>query len=393
MQKRTSVFLVACLVLIGLVFTLPRFATKHDTINNQPFPKQLANRLELRAGETVRSVELYPDRITPRHAVATNSDGTLSEYWFRPDGTLKTARTEFVDPTSGKRSLRRYAEIAADGRTYILDLEYYADGTRAKELHLVDPSTQHKQYFFANGAVFRDQLISRDARGWKMTQEDVFRADKTLASRLRPLEHDGWLRDDLAANGTLMRHQQLDPYQTKFVDSTFFPGGVTVSRLVEQDSYGTKITLYRPDGTLAEQREWAADVDKSSMTVKTFDRSGKPLFTQYWGIRGDKYFLASLKEFRPDGSDDRMLYFAEDGKTVSMEIVYDPVSKGAFVRNKYRADGTLETSEEIPSGKSDGVVTHFGASANKRALLSSDRLAFRPYKAPPQLIEYSPPED
>src|SRR5688572_24102931 len=81
---------VAAASLCAIALAGGYYATRGDTINNDVFPDSVTVRAELHKGEDLRNVEFYDDGVTPRHALAYNSDGTTSYYNYRSDGTLAT---------------------------------------------------------------------------------------------------------------------------------------------------------------------------------------------------------------------------------------------------------------------------------------------------------------
>jgi len=384
--------LVSAAALAGAAIFMPRAEAPLD---QGTFPSQLSVRAEVHEGEVVRTVELYPNG-TPRFGEAENADKSVTKFWYREDGTLAKAVTESAPDEQGKRTQLRYAEVGADGKTYVYDVEYNAAGDKLKETRLVDANTTERTYFFPVGDTRRTQVIALDTRGWKLVTEDVFREDRTLVHTLRSGEAGSWEENDFADDGkTVVGLRRLRKHSVDYVDWQFDATGVTKLREVMQTNSRTTVTIRRPDdGSISEVREWTGEVEKSSMLVYIYDRAGNRMYDQWWDMKEGKYVLWMVREYRPDGTQSRQLLHDKNGGFIVAELVYSGDGMGGnnstFLRRKYRADGTLETEEDVVASKV-AALREFTPADNRRIEVAPEHLAFSAYTAPPQVVPYSPP--
>ncbi len=390
-NRLLSVLGIAALSIAAAAVSI--YATSSNTaLENGAFPATTPVRAELHLSETIRSVEFYPDGITPRQGVAENNDGSKTTFSYRADGTLEKVVTMGVADANGIRATLRYAEIAADGQTYAYDVEWTSDGSKRKETRLVNDATTERSYFYADGNVRKSQVIALDSKGWKLVTEDVYREDRTLAHTLRSGKYDAFESTDYAADGVrAVFVKKFTPGQ--YVELTFADDGVTRLREVMQRSDGTTITVRRLDGTTAEKRQWTSAVNQGSMVVEVMNDAGKLTYDNWWTWKDNKYTLWSYREYRADGTNSRQIIFASDGKTVETELVYDGDGRFGtdnFLRRKYRPDGTLATEEVVVKYKTVSTV-EFTVADDKRIALDASRLVDSEYTAPPTVVPYTPP--
>lgn len=356
------------------------------------FPSLPTTRAELHDGETIRSVELYPDGVTPRRGTAVSVDDSETRFEYRPDGTLARVTTMSAPDEKGERRLMRFAEIAEDGKTYAYDVEYFPSGTTAKETRLVDPANTHRSYFFEDGSVRRTQVIALDSKGWKLVTEDIFREDQTLAHTLRSAEHGAYEKTWYAEDG--VRVTTVNKFVPgRYIEYTLSADGETKLREVYQDYNGTRITTRRENGVVEKTRSWTSEVGKGSMIVEVMDESGTLIYDNWWILRDGNYTLWMHREYRPDGTNSRQLIFRDDSTTVETELVYTGDGRkiaDSFIRRKYRPDGTLATEEDVEKYKTV-AERQFTPEDNRRALVDPERLLDGEYTAPPTVVPYVPP--
>lgn len=365
------------------------YATTDDTVTVvNVYPEKLPVQAQLHDGEDLRNVEYYPDNVTPRRAVAYNKDGSESEYNYRPDGTLERAQTVLVDET-GTRTLIRKAEFLADGVTYKHDIEYFADGTRVrKELVLADANTQHRKYYHDNGAVYEDQVIVLDRKGWKLSTESEYRADSSLVSTYQAFEYDSWERKFFDEKGALTMKQGVGRWGSEYTELTYLNGTVAVREVI-QNSSGTKLITRRPDGTIAEERQWYGPLTKAMMVVTIFDQNGKKDFYQSYYSRDDGgYDLSTLTIYAPNGNNARTVYYEKDGKI--NETIYNPEDSKKWMRRLYRANHTLSEEIDMETGKGKVATRTFSEEDNIRFEIPERFVEFFPFTLPDQVIEYHP---
>jgi antitoxin component YwqK of YwqJK toxin-antitoxin module len=390
-KKSTRIIVLAAAVSIGaLAFAGGFYATRTDTIEiTDVYPEKLPVQAELHEGETLRNVEFYPDNITPRHAVAFNADGTLTDYWYRENGTLSKAET-VKENENGTRTLLRSAVFLDDGKTYKHDIEYFDDGISVrKELVLTDLQTQHRKYFHANGVVREDQVILLDRRGWKLSTESEFREDSSLVSTYKSGENDAWERKSFDEKGVLTMSKAVSKWGSEYTEITYANGGVPVREVV-QNSSQTKLIIRRADGTVSEERWWYGPLVKAMMTVTYFDTQGRKTFYQSYGSLGDgKYELSTITIFAKNGDDQRTVYFESDGEL--NETVYKDGDKSRWTRRLYRKDRSLSEEIDMEMGKGEVGRRQFPEDTTLRFEIPDKYVAFEKFITPDQVLEYHPP--
>jgi len=357
------------------------------------FPERLEVRLEVGQGAEIRTVELYPDRITAKHSIANHGDGSITNYWYRPDGTIEKAVTESKADEKGTRTMLRYAEVAADGRSYVLDIEYKPDGTKAKETRLAADGSMVRNYFHTNGNTRRAQTILREKQGWKLSQEDLFREDASLAESLRNLDNKAWERKFFSESGVLVGLKAMGAWESRYTEVAYFGDGKTKSREVVQNSSGTTLTTYRANGSREFERSWSGPVAGSSMRLMAYDDMDRQTYQQWWNYTGGEYKVWLVKIFREDKTLAKTLYL-DNSKGESMEIVHtgDGEYGGNYMRRNFRQDGTLSWEEDVQNNK-DVAKREFTVEQNIRMQNPAEWSAFHKVDAmPEQVIQYAPPQ-
>lgn len=381
--------LIATAVALGGVW----FATGGSApLDADVFPERLGIRVELGKEKEIRTVELYPDLITPKHSVATHGDGSITNYWFRADSTLEKAITEGPAADDGTRARLRYAEIADDGVTFVLDIEYRPDGTTTKETRLAEENKLVRTYFHANGIERRAQIILRDKQGWKLSQEDLYREDHTLAESLRSFDNKAWEKKFYSEQGVLVGMKKAGPYGTSYTEVAYQEDGVTKKLELDQNSSRTILTSYRPNGSRIEERTYNGPVAAAPSTqVVYFDDKDQMLFQQWWSMSDGKQYLWLIKEFRADKSLARTIYFERNSQEAT-EIAYkgDGEYRSDYTRRRFDKEGRL-TKEEDEVGNKVVATREFTPEENIRLDLPEGYTTLTEVATPPQVIEYSPP--
>lgn len=384
---------IAAAAAIALVF----FATISGApLDEDAFLPRLQNlRVELRPGETVRTVELYEDGITPRHAVAENTDGKLSTFAYHPDGRPDTLVIQGAADEQGNRKVLRSVTFADDGRTSAHDVEYNLAGVIVKEAKLVEPKLIKRSYFFEDGQLRKAQSIRLEHGGWILRDETVLRADRTLARTLISSEYGAFVDTAFADDGKrIVTLKKLTATYGLYTEVTFAENGTKV-REVTQDQ--TSTTMLRRDlaGRVFEKSSWTGEIGRTSMMVEVFGDDGKVLYSQWWNAKNGKPVLWLYREHFPDNSVRRQIIFADDGKTVDAELLYKLDGKSAdvysYTRRKFRSDGTLATEEDVVKNVTKST-TEFSVEDNVRIDVEVARLQLQDgFMAPPQVVPYTPP--
>lgn len=391
MRKRNLLALLAVPTL-GALALAGYLATRGDTIETDVFPEVLPIQVRLHPGEILRQVETYEDKITPKHAVADDQQGTTSEYWFRPDGTLERALTRSAPDLTGKTVEVRRADILPDG-TYKYDVEFYLTGIKSKELVLLDPKTQHRKYFFEDGDVHKDQYIMLDNKGWRLNVESIYREDSSLARTYKALENEGFEQKDFSDAGVLIKAETLSTWKSDYTLVEFQADGKTPIREIKQDHTHTKLTTYRKDGSKAEVRNWSGDLaNRAMMDVTIYDTAGKPVLYQSWFPKdGGGYYIWLVHDFWDNGNDRRMIYFNANGAVQSETEHWDD-QESKWTLRYYREDGTLREEREMATGGNKGPERQYSEADNRRvAPFPKDWLAQRDFTVPEIVVPYVPP--
>jgi hypothetical protein len=375
------------------------YATTPDTaLDAGAFPTvpQSNLRIELRSGEQVRNVQLYPDGVTARRAVAEKEDGSISTFVFHPDGKPDTLVVESAADEKGDRRTLRQVKYAPDGRTLAHDVEFNQHGVLIKEALLTDPKLIKRSYFFDSGELRKAQSIVLEYQGWILRDETVMRIDRTLARTLISGNNGAFVDTAFAEDGTrVVSEKKLTASYGVYTEVLFADDGVTRLREVRQDTSETTLAHNDSSGKLIELRKWSGEVGKGSLFVDYYDQRGKLVYNQWWNTTKDgKYVLWLYREYRDDATQSRQVIFANDGRTVEAELLYDgdgrTMNNYTFLRRKYRADGTLETEEDVVQNKTLATRT-FPESNDRRIDLDPKRLELGDFSAPPQVVPYSPP--
>lgn len=365
-------------------------ATVPTPLETNDFPKGTGVRLELSSNAEIRTVELYADQLTAKHSVATHGDGSQTNYWYRPDGTIEKAITESPADEHGKRTQRRYAEIAPDGFTFVYDVEYLADGRKTKETRLVDGRLQ-RSYFHDNGTARRVQVIAREKQGWMLTQEDIFRADATLSESLRNFDNSAWERKFFNEQGVLVASKEMAAYKSRYTEIAYHADGLTRARETVQNGEGTTVTLYRDNGTRDYQITWNGEVGTSSLMTVGYDADDRKAYQQWWSQGDGMYHLWLVKVYRADKTLARTIYF-ERGNLMATDIVWegDGDYGGNYTRRRFGPDGLLFVEEDEVKNKV--VATREFSPAQKITLdIPVEYKELRMVDpVPPQVIPYTP---
>lgn len=365
--------------------------TSSAPLETTNFPTGTDTRLEVAKDAVVRTVELYDDRVTAKHSVATHGDGSITNYWYRPDGTIEKAITDGAPNADGIRVRKRVAEVAADGFTYLHDVEYFDDGSKSKETKFENGKLL-RSYFHPNGIARRVQVIIAEKKGWRLTEEDLFRPDSSLAESVRRGDNDAWERKLFNEQNVLLSSKAMSGYGVRYTEVEFYPDGITKKRMVEQNAQGTKLTTYRDNGSRDQERVWSGAVGTSNMVVHAYDSKDRLAFQQWWSISESGYYMWQLKTFRDNGSILSNVYYERNSKGVT-EVIFkgDSGFNSDYTRRKFRnEDGTLYVEEDEVNNKV--VATReFSSARNIKLELPAEQTQLKDVTPlPRQVIAYSP---
>ncbi len=391
---------LAAVSLSAVALTGVLYTTGSETFNADVFPDHLSVRAELHKGEDLRNVEFWSDGVTPRRSTAFNTDGTTSHYDYRPDGTLQTAETiRTLD--NGTKIVVRHADIMPDGATYKYDVQFFDDGVRkAKENRLVDAKTQHRLYYHENGVIRAEQTLLFDGqslvyngsnyvrRGWYMDNESVYRADTSLASTYKSLANEGSERRNFSDKGVLVSWMKTGEYKSTYEEAIYQDDGKTLVRKMSQTHQNTSVSTYRPNGSIAETRQWFGPVDTAMMTVDTFDANGVRILTQSYMSASDKYRLYSINTYTADGKDDRRHISYDIGGSATETVYFGDGS--TWVNRYFNAEGFLYKETDMKAGSGGGATREYTNADNIRMDIPKEWLVMTKWEAPKQVIPYIP---
>lgn len=358
------------------------------------FPEKMEFRVELHDDEAVRTVQYYPDGLTPMHAIADHKDGKLSEYWYYETGKVREAKTlSAPDEETAKRHLLREAHIAADGVTYQSDVEYFDDGSMWKETRLVgEDRTERRVYYPQSGALQSDQKLSKMRVGWVKTEEKIFSEEGLLTSLFTLLEDGSRVTKAFDETGKVTSIVTWDQYGSRYKEDWLYPDGETVRRQVEQAGDGTEVKENREDGTLKRKLKWAGEIDKSGvLIVWLYNEQEQELFEQYFMFREGRYHIWSISVHRSDGKDLRNIYFDHGSTIPTSDVLYDegdPKARDRVLR-QFDENGFLKETKTW-RGAINGLVESFTPKDNIRVTVPDEYLVFPTYENPPQKVPYNP---
>jgi hypothetical protein len=368
----------------------------------EAFQKPHGSRIELPKGsQSIRVVELYPDRRTRKHGVEDHPDGSTSHYWYRPDATLERAVTYASASAEGERTVLRLARMEPDGVTFTEELGYYLDGTLERHVILQEDGTTSRRYYHSNSQIARDQVLRRDGKEWRLAFEAAFRLDGTR-------ERSFLITAGVSTVDTLFNEKERvvvvkthDHKRETYAEAWYQDDGTTVKREVKQDYQGTTVVVFRDNGTALHRLVWHGNVKDGYLTVSVLNLAGKKVMDQTYYYHEGQQRLKSVELFGADEKRHRLIVFhsALSPLTVEFDVVFKtPVTgygwQGPHHRRDYRKDGTLETEKENADSSTLVWERKFAVSDNVRPVVDPSWIKWRlPDDLPPQVIEYIPESD
>lgn len=372
------------------------FPDRNNNLGGDVFREHHGNQLELpRASGSIRTVELYPDKRTPRFGIEDHADGTTTHYYYRPDGTLEqAARFGKPDQLTGERAVLRNSLMEPDGVTYREDKEYLADGSLTKEVALQADGTTTRRYYHANGRIARDQVMERDARVWKLASESAFHADGTRQRQFLVTPGVSTVDTLYWPGEKVMAVRTHEHKASRYKEVWFDQDGETVIREVDQDWHGTKIVIKRKNGTVAEQHVWYGNVKDGSQYVTVMDEAGKKRLVQYLFVYEGELRLRSVEAYDAQGTWTDLVIFETVGPSagnVEFEVKFEGGSwSGPHTRREYRKDGSLEVVYKKKDSNTVVSEKKFSETDNIRPAIDAEWTKRRMVTLPPQVIEFVP---
>ncbi|MCA9806011.1 MAG: hypothetical protein KC777_28780 [Cyanobacteria bacterium HKST-UBA02] len=346
--------------------------------------------MEFHPDETSRTVELYPSGAR-QHAVAQQKDGLITDYWYRQDETLKEAITRTADG-----EVRRHAYVQPDGLTYKLDTEFYPGGQTKKIRELLDDHTTRLRFFFANGIVNKDQSILLREKGWVMVSEDVRREDDSLEQTFRLADDGSMLTERFSPTGVLTAHMEKNKQNTSYTEVWYLDDGKTLTRKLEQTNEGTLITLLDPTGATTETYQFHGDMKKYGSVWRKVYVDGKKVLEQWYELRKDGSInLDLVKTFLPNGKEGYLVWFADDGVTVTCEVIYhgdQEIKSGRTIKRYREEDGSLKEVEELDGNNKTVSEVQYPEGNSTKVTADPSLTGPMTIEMPPFIIPYAPPQ-
>lgn len=387
MVKYTIAFVV--LIALASAYSFGRY--QRNDIGDFNFPQRTDVGIALPtpvSGDDRRVVEYQDDRRTPRKSVVEHANGNTTTTLHRPDGTPESSEELYPEITSeGRRAVRSQAQFKDDGKTYVSDLLFRLDGTKAREgVRLADGSYDIKFFHSDGQTVIKHQVISAEGEA---LLEEVNRPDGTPASRalLNP-----------GGSFELTRYRE---------------SGKRQSVSVKTNSYHEEITFYRQDGDTPEMKVIAEMFqtqstyyleDGSVDQVLTFTyegmeavifKNGVPHHKQKWTLTNPQesdpaklvYRLTEVSIIDRSNRVTSTIELAADGKTPSRVVTpHDPDSfHGLRTITIIRADGTVE-KEVVRKGDFGEIVRTTPAAAGTTYPVAPELLEKKSFTMPPQPV-------
>jgi len=368
---------------------------------NGAIQEHYGNKLVLPKGTaSIRTLELYPDKRTPKFGVEDHSDGTTTHYHYRPDGTLERARVFGNAGDSARRPVIRESTMAADGKTYLTDVAYNLDGTVIRNVALLNDTTTTRRYFHNNGAIARDQIMSLDGKVWKLTSELAFREDGRKARVFTVTAGVSAVDTIYGDNQQVVALKTRDFKKDTYDEVWYAEDGKTELRVVKQTTSGTNVSVKRADGSTAQEVYWYGNIkDAWVIYVKEMDAKGRLTFQQNFSLSEGEQRLRSV-EFYTAGIRKRLILFRTTGPengNVEIETRFEG-NTGNFGEPHtqwfYRKEGSLEAKRHYSKGSELVSETLYTESQNLRATVDPDWTKNRMVsEVPPQVIPYVPERD
>lgn len=361
------------------------------------------NRIFLKDGEWIRNVEYFEDNITRRHATIINTDSSLTEFWYWPSGNLKEAITYFPENASGKgqRKVRRHATLLEDGITYATDFEYNLSGSVSTSTNLEKSGERAtRRHFAANGKLTKEELFTKrpttPIATWYRLSSCTFHSNGNLFESFEAVGFFGYAIKRFSADNHLLFTSQLSDYATEYQEKWFFDDGKSPKREVFQDTAGTKVRIYHPNGTRLEERAWHGPVQGGMMNIKSFDPvNGNQLLEQEFMQVGAKYLPYRFTVFKANVKSLYILLYLDNPTRVQVATQYHSQIDDSGERTKtfYDKDGyVIREFRETRTGEKRWLHEYKSSDKVKRepTAFNPEWIALRPYEMPPEIVKFEP---
>lgn len=403
MFKKATVFTtVAVVALLSVALTVTLMNRETDSIAGGAFAVKPTRGVELPAGsESIRIVDFWPDGTTRKEGTEYNRDGSVSQYWFRPDGTLRHATVLGPEGEDGKRATLRVTDMAPDGRTFQTDTEWYASGALKKVVKLESDGNTSRRFYFETGQLDREQQMVLADGTWRLASESAFRADGTKSRTF--LVGDGETTDLLFNENELavvvrVHNKKLDQYTERWYEDD----GKTLKRAVDQNNQGTLLAIKGAGGVDRVTYDFSGNMADGMLEVTFYDEKGVKVATQSWWVLEGKRVLRAVMFFDKDGKWDRQYLIEVSGPgagKVERDTKFGGMDfRGNYTSRNYAPDGTLKSVIVYgPDGKQVSETTH-DSHENIAPEIDPRITRYKLFElsipeTPPQVVEYVPQGD
>jgi hypothetical protein len=344
-KLRNSSKLVLLLVPL-LTLSFVGCSKKHnDNIQNHS-PDVLPWRLQLPkdgSPEAVRILKYAPDNFTRQIQESILKTGPYEGgsqlRFFRDDNSLREIKTYWPSAGDTPAQLGYDASFDESGH-YQAEISFSSEGVRQTDGHRLPDGTFEQNSFFTDGknvykhAILGQVMLQEPKLEWKPFSADVFREDKTLAATQQRMDDGGVFTQFFDAQHCLVETLHVDKPGTTTIETDYRKDCKTP--LASYDFYNKTIWTFDEKGKISARRKWFAD---SSQQYTAYN-AGVPLYMQDWEVdlpKSDKtatppkivLYLSWIKEFRPDETVARQIYFFTGTTTVQKIEVEDVAPKDA----------------------------------------------------------------
>lgn len=364
-----------------------------NPVQHPSWQSGLDTKIKVPVGEELRVVELYPDRITSKHAIANFPDGRQEHYWYRPNSKLAEAKTFSSPDVNGKRVLIRHAYMDRNGVDYLSDIEFSLDGEVTKRTLSVSSSLTFRWFYHPGGEVkLFESFEPAKNFGWSKILADEFSIDAVLVSTYRRTEK-GFEVVKYAPDKTILARFLHEG--RKYNETWYFDDGVSIKRVLNQDSDGTGLKLFHRNGKLKEEHLVYGPVTGAAWYSKFFDSKGQIQLEHRWvpGKDGNQNRLEMATHYVNGFSLVKIDLDSETGKLKQViQYLGGNGWKGADIIYVLRlSDGFLESRHHRePRG---GTISWIKYDTTTKEVLpvkiAPDWLEIRPFDVqPPQVVKY-----
>lgn len=366
--------------------------------DGEHWPIHLKTRIELKATETFREVKYYPDGFNRKHAQAIESGGETTQYWYRPDGTMRRAQTSFLNSEHGILGFKRIAVIAQDGKTYVSDLELSEDGKTLRKVDLVNPTQTVRRFNYPSGNRKQEEIFVLDRADWVKQEQSAWYESGQIKETLKLGRNGSYSKQSYNPIGLLASTFDLNEYSLRYQRKDYAEDGKSLVREILQETSTTSMKTYH-SGVLKEEWIWHGPVNYSSSMVKIrrFDPNGSITQEQYF-MPADgalKPYSVTIFKFGQPTLQFTFSTFGERKISTFTEYHSDLGDKGPYTYYTIRPNGSIESEMSVDKPGTPGIRKAYGSGPNDTVFftrtIKPEWIKFTPVPLPEQVVKYHPP--